>query len=421
MLNQSHKVSTNWSRVIATINVCVITTHLPRLNKTSFDLFSPLQIIWHDGDITQPREWGHMYKAAFDKDLIRASCQHVSRWPKNGGRQKILEKMVCCPDLGFPYTYIYIEFVLFDQPSPRQLCEEFVRWEEDLLRWTPARMHLMLLLYYQSLMPPLPTSCLVSSSLCNEYSPQNPAYLDLFLQQVANFCLPSMLRDRPTGQRQPFPKQRSEVASKSQRYLRLRPGFGGHPITQLPIFNLSPLRSLFTVSLRWWTPPPTPTPVWPFLLLCDWLEWTEDEAEKVPTKIPAPRSHLLRWSTSHGQSSSKVPILILSQSINRAGGAFPNISGPAQNCLPSQIHHSFQNILENYFLFLEMSLQGYLVVFRRNLFSAVNRTLTTCVCQPADLDLARVSLMVQGHIKNEIDKAQENCTSLNWSHILFKP
>ena len=293
-------------------------------------------------------------------------------------------------------------------------------WEEDLLRWTPARMHLMLLLYYQSLMPPLPTSCLVSSSLCNEYLPQNPAYLDLFLQQVANFCLPSMLRDRPTGQRQPFPKQRSEVASKSQRYLRLRPGFGGHPITQLPIFNLSPLRSLFTVSLRWWTPPPTPTPVWPFLLLCDWLEWTEDEAEKVPTKIPAPRSHLLRWSTSHGQSSSKVPILILSQSINRAGGAFPNISGPAQNCLPSQIHHSFQNILENYFLFLEMSLQGYLVVFRRNLFSAVNRTLTTCVCQPADLGLSRLSLMVQGHTKYEIDKAQENFTSLNWSQTLFK-
>ena len=68
-----------------------------------------------------------IYKAAFDKDLIRASCQHVSRWPKNGGRQKILEKMVCCPDLGFPYTYIYIEFVLFDQPSPRQMCDEFVR------------------------------------------------------------------------------------------------------------------------------------------------------------------------------------------------------------------------------------------------------------------------------------------------------
>ena len=77
--------------------------------------------------------------------------------------------------------------------------------------------------------------------------------------------------------------------------------------------------------------------------------------------------------------------------------------------------------LGNHFLFLEMSLQGYLVVFQRNLFSAVNRTLTTCVCQPADLDLARLSLMVQGHIKNEIDKAQENCTSLNWSHILFKP
>ena len=44
-----------------------------------------------------------IYKAAFDKDLIWASCRHVSRWPKNGGRQKILEKMVCCLDIGFPY------------------------------------------------------------------------------------------------------------------------------------------------------------------------------------------------------------------------------------------------------------------------------------------------------------------------------
>ena len=70
---------------------------------------------------------------------------------------------------------------------------------------------------------------------------KKPAYLDLFLQQVANFCLPSMLRDRATGQRQPFRKQRSEVASKSLQYLRLRPGFGGHPITQPPIFNLSSL------------------------------------------------------------------------------------------------------------------------------------------------------------------------------------
>ena len=73
-------------------------------SKTKQNIFRfVLKII--DGDITQPREWGHMYKAAFDKDLIRASCQHVSRWPKNGGRQKILEKMVCCLDLSFPYMH----------------------------------------------------------------------------------------------------------------------------------------------------------------------------------------------------------------------------------------------------------------------------------------------------------------------------
>ena len=134
---------------------------------------------------------------------------------------------------------IYLEFVLFDQASPRQMCEEFVRGGSAQMNRSAQAPHVVTVLSIFDATPP--TSCLVSSSLCNEYSPQNPAYLDLFLQQVANFCLPSMLRDRATGQRQPFPKQRSEVASKSQRYLRLRPGFGGHLISQPPIFNLSSL------------------------------------------------------------------------------------------------------------------------------------------------------------------------------------
>ena len=106
---------------------------------------------------------------------------------------------MCCPDLGFPYTYIYIEFVLFDQPSPRQMCEEFVRGGSAQMNPSAHAPHVVTVLSIFDATPP--TSCLVSSSLCKEYSPKKPAYLDLFLQQVANFCLPSMLRDRPTGQR----------------------------------------------------------------------------------------------------------------------------------------------------------------------------------------------------------------------------
>ena len=134
------------------------------------------------------------------------------------------------------FSLLYLEFVLFDQASPRQMCEEFVRGGSAQMNRSAQAPHVVTVLSIFDATPP--TSCLVSSSLCNEYSPQNPAYLDLFLQQVANFCLPSMLRDRATGQRQPFPKQRSEVASKSLQCLRQRPGLGGHPITQLPIFNL---------------------------------------------------------------------------------------------------------------------------------------------------------------------------------------
>ena len=355
-------------------------------------------------------------KAAIDKDLIRASCQHVSRWPKNGGRQKILEKMVCCLDLGFPYLHRICPFWP-SQPSSNVwgVCERRICSDEPQRAGTSCcyctinlwchPTHLLLSVKFSvrwifaTKTPPTLTS------FCNRWQFLSSVYVERSSDRTA----------AAFSQTKKWSCEQITPISASQAWLCRAPDYSASN------FQLVLPRSLFTVSPRWWTPPPPPTPVWPFLLLCDWLEWTEDEAEKVPTKIPAPRSHLLRWSTSHGQSSSKVPILILSQSINRAGGAFPNISGPAQNCLPSQIHHSFQNILENYLLFLEMSLQGYLVVFRRNLFSAVNRTLTTCVCQPADLDLARLSLMVQGHIKNEIDKAQENCTSLNWSHILFKP
>ena len=299
------------------------------------------------------------------------------------------------------------------------MCEQFVRGGSDSAQMNPSAHvpHVVTVLSIFDATPP--TSCLVSSSLCNEYSPQK-LRLPWPLSATGGKFLSSINVERSGdrtaaaySQTKKWSCEQITPMSASKAWLRRAPDYSASN------FQLVVPRSLFTVSPRWWTPPPPPTPVWPFLLLCDWLEWTEDEAEKVPTKIPAPRSHLLRWSTSHGQSSSKVPILILSQSINRAGGAFPNISGPAQNCLPSQIHHSFQNILENYFLFLEMSLQGYLVVFRRNLFSAVNRTLTTCVCQPADLDLSRLSLMVQGHTKYEMTNTR-NWTSLNWSHTLFK-
>ena len=296
------------------------------------------------------------------------------------------------------------------------MCEEFVWGGSAQMNLSAHAAHVVTVLSIFDATPP--TSCLVSSSLCNELAtkPRLPWPLSATGGKFLSSINVERSGDRTAAafsQTKKWSCEQITPISASQAWLCRAPDYSASN------FQLVLPRSLFTLSLRWWTPPPPPTPVWPFLLLCDWLEWTEDEAEKVPTKIPAPRSHLLRWSTSHEQSSSKVPILILSQSINRAGGAFPNISGPAQNCLPSQIHHSFQNILENYFLFLEMSLQGYLVVFRRNLFSAVNRNLTTCVCQPADLDLSRLSLMVQGHTKYEMTNTR-NWTSLNWSHTLFK-
>ena len=97
MLNQSHKVSTNWSRVIVTINVCVITTHPPRLNKTSFDLFSPLQIIWHDGDITQPREWGHIQGCLWQRinpSQLLTCVKVAQKWrtAKNLGENGVLPR-----------------------------------------------------------------------------------------------------------------------------------------------------------------------------------------------------------------------------------------------------------------------------------------------------------------------------------------
>ena len=138
----------------------------------------------------------------------------------------------------------------------------------------------------------------------------------------------------------------------------------------------SPLAPSFTLfhplSLFTYQSPPHPN-AWPFLLLCDWLEWTEGGAEKVPERIQVPRSPfqppLLNVKPP---VVFQAPILILSPCINRTDGALPNRCGPAQNChwlmnpplLPMTSH---LDILETQLLLTLF--QGCFVVYWQNQFS----------------------------------------------------
>ena len=135
--------------------------------------------------------------------------------------------------------------------------------------------------------------------------------------------------------------------------------------------------------------PPTPhhTPVWPFLLLCDWLEWTEDEAEEVLLRIQVPRTQQPPPLNVRPPVVFLAPILILSPCINRTDGAFSKLMWAcATTATDSRILHRFTNDLTTRLCDAQLMstlFQGCLVVFWPNQFSAVNCSTSTCLCMHA--------------------------------------
>ena len=265
------------------------------------------------------------------------------------------------------------------------MCEEFVWGGSAQMNLSAHAAHVVTVLSIFDATPP--TSCLVSSSLCNEYSPQKPR-LPWPLSATGGKFLSSINVERSVdrtaaafSQTKKWSCEQITTISASQAWLWQAPDYSAFN------FQLVLPRSLFTLSLRWWTPPPPPTPVWPFLLLCDWLEWTEDEAEEVLLRIQTPRTHQPPPLNDRPPVVFPAPILILSPCINRTDGAFSKLMWAcATTATDSRILHRLTNDLTSRLFDAQLMstlFQGCLVVFWPNQFSAVKSSTTTCLCMHA--------------------------------------